>query len=87
MTHSRVIADMDHPQPGSPDGMKVDEEGNFYVAGATGIWVFEPGGTRLGIIVTPERPTNCARGDDDRKTLYITARTSLFRIRGRVRGR
>ena len=87
LTHSRVLADMDHPQPGSPDGMKVDEEGHLYVAGATGIWVFEPDGRWLGVINTPERPTNCAWGDDDRKSLYITARTSLFRIRGRVRGR
>ena len=86
LTNSRVIADMDHPQPGSPDGMKVDLEGHLYVTGATGIWVFEPEGTCLGVLTTPERPTNCAWGDDDRKTLYITARTSLFRIRGRVGG-
>ena len=86
LTNSRVIADMDHPQPGSPDGMKVDQEGNLYVTGANGIWVFAPDGTCLGVIVLPERPTNCAWGDEDRKTLYITARTSLFRFRGRVKG-
>ncbi len=86
LTNSRVIADMDHPQPGSPDGMKVDQQGNLYVTGANGIWVFAPGGTCLGVIVLPERPTNCTWGDEDRKTLYITARTSLFRIRGRVKG-
>ena len=86
LTNSRVIADMDHPQPGSPDGMKVDQEGNLYVTGANGIWVFAADGTCLGVIVLPERPTNCTWGDEDRKTLYITARTSLFRIRGRVKG-
>ena len=86
LTHSRILADMDHPQPGSPDGMKVDEAGHLYVAGATGIWVFEPDGELLGVIVTPERPANCAWGDVDRKSLYITARTSLFRIRVKIPG-
>jgi gluconolactonase len=84
--NSRIIADMDHPQPGSPDGMKIDQEGHLYVAGATGIWVFEPDGVLLGVIVPPERPANCAWGDEDRKSLYITARTSLYRIRVTVPG-
>jgi gluconolactonase len=86
LTNSRLLADMDHPQPGSPDGMKVDEAGHLYVTGATGVWVFEPDGTCLGVIVTPERPANCAWGDADRKTLYITARTSLYRMRVKVAG-
>lgn len=86
LTNSRIIADMDHPQPGSPDGMKIDVEGNLYVTGATGIWVFDPDGTLLGVIATPERPANCAWGDDDHRSLYITARTSLFRIRTKVAG-
>jgi gluconolactonase len=66
--------------------MKVDIEGNLYVTGATGVWVFEPDGRWLGVIATPERPANCAWGDADRQTLYITARTSLYRIRTRVPG-
>jgi len=86
LVNSRIIADMDHPQPGSPDGMKMDVEGHLYVAGATGVWVFEPDGTHLGVIVTPERPANCAWGDDGRKSLYITARTSLYRIHVKVPG-
>lgn len=86
LTNSRVIADMDHPQPGSPDGMKIDVEGHLYVTGATGVWVFEPNGELLGVIVTPERPANCAWGDADRQTLYITAQTSLYRVRAKVRG-
>jgi len=86
LTNSRIFADMDHPQPGSPDGMKIDKEGNLYVTGATGVWVFEPDGTHLGVIVTPERPANCAWGDDDLKSLYITARTSLYRVRVKVPG-
>jgi gluconolactonase len=86
LDNSRLLADMDHPQPGSPDGMKVDEQGHLYVAGATGLWVFEPDGTRLGVIVFPERPANLAWGDQDRRTLYVTARTSLYRVRTRVAG-
>ena len=86
LTNARIFAGMDHPQPGSPDGMKIDVDGNLYVAGATGVWVFEPDGACLGVVVTPERPANCAWGDDDRKSLYITARTSLYRIRTRVPG-
>ncbi len=86
LVNSRLFADMDHPQPGSPDGMKVDRNGHLYVTGATGVWVFEPDGTLLGVIVTPERPANCAWGDVDRKTLYITARSSLYRVRVKIAG-
>jgi gluconolactonase len=86
LANSRILADMDHPQPGSPDGMKVDEAGHLYVTGATGVWVFEPDGTWLGVIATPERPANCAWGDDDRQSLYITAKTSLYRVRTKVAG-
>jgi gluconolactonase len=82
---NRIFADMDHPQPGSPDGMKCDANGNLYVTGATGVWVFEPAGTCLGVIVTPERPANCAWGDDG-YSLYVTARTGLYRIRTHVPG-
>ncbi|GAB4115590.1 MAG: SMP-30/gluconolactonase/LRE family protein [Roseiflexaceae bacterium] len=81
LANSRIFADMDHPQPGSPDGMKIDVNGNLYVAGATGVWVFTPDGEHLGVVTTPERPANLAWGDADRQTLYVTARTSLFRIR------
>lgn len=86
LSHSRVVCDMDHPQPGSPDGMKIDVEGHLYVTGATGIWVFEPDGTCLGVLVTPERPANCAWGDADRRSLYVTARTSIYRFRTHVPG-
>lgn len=86
LANSRIIADMDHPQPGSPDGMKIDEEGHLYVTGATGVWVFEPNGELLGVVATPERPANCAWGDADRKSLYITAQTSLYRVRTKVAG-
>ena len=86
LENSRIICDMDHPQPGSPDGLKVDEEGHIYVTGATGVWVFEPDGELLGVIAPPERPANCAWGDEDKKSLYLTAQTSLYRIRTTVAG-
>ncbi len=86
LENSRIICDMDHPQPGSPDGLKVDEEGHIYVTGATGVWVFEPDGKLLGVIAPPERPANCAWGDEDKKSLYLTAQTSLYRIRTTVAG-
>lgn len=86
LANSRVFADMNHPEPGSPDGMKIDRDGNLYVTGATGVWVWAPDGTCVGVVETPERPSNCAWGDVDRQTLYITARTSLYRIRTHVPG-
>ncbi len=86
LENSRIICDMDHPQPGSPDGLKVDEEGHIYVTGATGVWVFEPDGELLGVIAPPERPANCAWGDEDKKSLYLAAQTSLYRIRTTVAG-
>jgi gluconolactonase len=86
LANSRIVADLDHPQPGSPDGMKIDAQGNLYVAGATGVWVFTPEGEHLGVVVTPERPANLAWGDADRQTLYVTARTTLYRFRTLVPG-
>jgi len=81
-----IFADMDHPQPGSPDGIKVDEDGHVFVAGATGVWVFTPEGKRLGVLVTPQRPANLAWGEADRRALYITARTSLYRFQMKTPG-
>ncbi len=69
-----------------PDGMKVDMEGNLYVTGPGGLWLFRPDGTEVGLLVLPEFPANCAWGDADRRSLYITARTSLYRVRCRVPG-
>jgi len=70
---------------GLPDGMKVDAQGNLYCTGPGGIWVFSPGGKHLGTIKPPETPANCNWGDDG-KTLYITARTGLYRIKLAVAG-
>ena len=86
LTNGRIFADMESPDQGSPDGMKVDREGNVYCTGPGGIWVFTPQGELLGRIIPPEQPANLAWGDADWQTLYITARTSVYRIRTLVPG-
>jgi gluconolactonase len=72
--------------PGSPDGMKVDQKGNLYSAGPGGVWIFSPDGKHLGTIQMPEKTGNLAWGDADGKTLYITASTSVYRIRTNAAG-
>lgn len=72
--------------PGAPDGMKVDRDGNVYSAGPGGVWIFSPDGTHLGTIHAPERVGNLAWGDADGATLYITATTSIYRVRTTARG-
>jgi gluconolactonase len=69
-----------------PDGMKVDSAGNVYATGPGGVLVISPRGKHLGTIEVPEIPANCAWGEDDGKTLYITARTALYRIKLNVSG-
>jgi gluconolactonase len=77
----RVFADgTADTSPGMPDGLKVDTRGNVYATMPGGIWVVAPDGRHLGTIRAPEVAANCAWGDDGR-TLYITAETSVYRIR------
>jgi gluconolactonase len=71
---------------GAPDGMKVDEQGNIYSAGPGGIWILSPQGKALGTILIPERTANVAWAGPDRKTLYITASSSIYRIRLNIAG-
>jgi gluconolactonase len=71
---------------GVPDGMKVDTAGNIWATGPGGILVISPDGKLLGTIAFPEDPANCAWGDADSKTLYVTARTGLYRIRTKIAG-
>ncbi len=74
------------PHDGVPDGIKVDERGDLFVTGPKGIWVWDAQGHHLGTILMPEQPANLAWGDKDYRTLYITATTSVYRLRTRVRG-
>ncbi len=71
---------------GVPDGMRVDEAGNLYVTGPNGIWIWDPEGHHLGTIEMPEKPANLIWGDNDYRTLYITATTSVYKLRTKVRG-
>lgn len=68
-------------QNGVPDGLKVDVEGRVFSTGPGGTWVWDAGGNRLGIIRTPELPANVGWGDADRRSLYLTCRTSVYRVR------
>lgn len=82
LTNQRLFADLNSPgKAGLADGMKVDVHGNLFTTGPEGVWVFTPDGTLLGKILSPEVPANLTFGDADFKTLYITARTSVYRIR------
>jgi gluconolactonase len=72
--------------PGAPDGMKLDEQGNVYSAGPGGVFIFSPNGKALGRIEMPERTANLAWAGEDRKTLYITASTSVYRVRLKIAG-
>lgn len=69
-----------------PDGMRVDTEGNLYVVGPRGIWIWSAAGVHVGTIVVPEQPANLTWGDADYSTLYITAGTSVYRIPTRAHG-
>jgi len=74
------------PGDGVPDGMKVDHAGNIYATGPAGIMIFSPQAKLLGTIQLPEIPANLNWGDADGETLYITARTGLYRIRMNTAG-
>jgi len=84
VTNARVFIDTT-----SSDGMKVDRKGNIYLTSG-GVWVVSPEGKHLGTIHLPKilgvTPTNLTFGDADRQSLYITARTHLFRIRVKIPG-
>jgi gluconolactonase len=71
---------------GVVDGMKADEQGNIYVTGPEGIWVFGSDGEHLGTMRVPEPTGNLNWGDDDWRSLYIAASTSLYRVRVKVAG-
>jgi len=85
--NGKVFADVtSEKEDGLPDGMKVDSRGNVYGSGPGGIWIFSPEGKHLGTIKPPETPANCNWGDDGR-SLYMTARTGLYRIKLSVEGK
>jgi len=87
LVRRRIFADMSSDETdGVPDGMKVDTQGRVFCTGPGGTWVFAPDGQRLGIIRTPEVPANVAFGGPDLRTLFLTARTSVYALRVRTPG-
>jgi gluconolactonase len=83
----RVFVDLHGDEPGVPDGMKVDVEGNVYCGGAGGIWIMDPKGKKLGrIIHGAPATTNMAFGGDDWKTLYFTSRNHLGSVKVKIAG-
>jgi len=87
VSNGRLLTEMQAPEPGAPDGMKVDLQGNIYCTGPGGVWIINPDGKCLGRIPLPEMPSNFAWGERDWQTLYITARPSIYRIRPLIPGR
>lgn len=84
---SVMLADLSGEKgAGITDGMKVDAKGNLWTTGPGGVWVLSPLGKPLGLIPLPEAGTNLVFGDSDRRTLYISARTSIYKIRTLVAG-
>ncbi|MBV8996247.1 MAG: SMP-30/gluconolactonase/LRE family protein [Pseudonocardiales bacterium] len=71
---------------GGGDGIAVDDAGNVYVATDGGVKVYRPSGASWGTIAVPEVPSNCTFGGSDRKTLYVTAKTSLYRVALKIPG-
>lgn len=83
----RVFADLRGPEPGVPDGMKVDVEGNVYCGGAGGLWIMDAKGKKLGRIVHgASATTNLAFGGADWKTLYFTSRNHLGAVNVKIAG-
>ena len=71
--------------PGVPDGFKVDTHGNVFCTGPGGVWVCRANGELLGRIVLPKLPANLAWGEDG-SVLFLTARTSVYRLPTKTRG-
>jgi gluconolactonase len=87
LTNGQTFFDMTSaPGEDAIDGVKVDQKGNLYASGPGGLWILSPEGKHLGTLKGPEHPHNLAWGDDDGKTLYLTAQTSVYRIRLNIPG-
>ena len=86
LSNGRVFADMSSEEEGVPDGMKVDIDGRVLCTGPGGVRIFDKNGVDLGTLRIPELPANCAFGGSDNRTLFMTARTSVYTVRLEVPG-
>lgn len=87
MGKGEIFADMTNAKgEDAIDGVKVDVQGNVYVSGPGGLWIFSPEGTHLGTVIAPKHPHNMAWGDDDGKTLYLTAQSGLYKMKLNIPG-
>jgi gluconolactonase len=86
LANGRVWATLMGDGLGVADGMKVDEAGNLYCAGPGGVHLYDAEAESLGVIRMPEYTTNMAWGDGDLRSLYVTASTSLYRLRVKMPG-
>jgi gluconolactonase len=88
LKNGKIFYDMNQTENDEAlDGMKVDKDGNLFVSAPGGLWIISADGKLLGKVVTPERPANMAWGDSDGKTLYLTAHSSLYKIRVNTGGK
>jgi gluconolactonase len=82
LTNGKLFIDLSkETERGVTDGLRVDTKGNLYETGPGGVWIISPDGKHLGTIRAPEQATNVGFGDPDKKTLYIAARTGIYKIR------
>jgi gluconolactonase len=87
LANGRMFFDMTGaPGEEALDGVKVDSAGNLYVSGPAGVWIISADGGHLGTLKLPELAANLAWGDADGKSLYLTARTGVYRLRTKVGG-
>ncbi|MGM0400897.1 MAG: SMP-30/gluconolactonase/LRE family protein [Chloroflexota bacterium] len=86
LSNGQVFAEMPSDMEGGPDGMKVDVKGNIYSTGPGGLWVYQPDGRLVGTIVGPELVANLAFGGPERRRLYLTARTSVYKLMTKIAG-
>lgn len=87
LINGRVFAWLDPEQQGGADGMTIDQQGNIYAAAQGAVWIWNSEGELLERIIMPENPSNVTFGGPDNRDLYVTARTSLYRIGMNVAGR
>jgi gluconolactonase len=81
LSNGKVFFDMTKaPGEDAIDGIKVDQQGNLYVSGPGGLWIISAAGKHLGTILAPKHPHNMAWGGEDGKTLYMTAKGTLYRM-------